>query len=119
MILVDTSIWIRHLRESEPRLVELLDGGDVWTHEFVLGELACGSFQRRETLVHLQGLPCLRPALHAEVMLLLESFALFGSGIGWIDAHLVAAARIGGSKIWTADRRMALVATKLQMNWGE
>ena len=115
MILVDTSVWIEHLRSASALLSELLGDGEVLGHPFVLGELALGNLGRREEILHmLRWLPQADSASHREVLQLVDREALFGRGIGYVDAHLLAAARLtAGTKLWTHDRRLQAVAAQL------
>ncbi len=114
MILVDTSVWANHLRSAEPRLAALLRSRRVLLHPFVLGELACGNLPKRAgTIAFLDELPVAALASEAEVRHLLESRRLWGSGLGWVDLHLLASALIEESKLWTADRPMAAAARHL------
>ena len=111
MILVDTSVWVEHLRGGLPRLATLLQEGEVLTHPWVIGELACGNLRSRQQVLELlQGLPAATVASDAEVLLLIEREQLMGRGIGYVDAHLVAAARLSHCRLWTQDRRLAAVA---------
>lgn len=118
MIIVDTSVWIEHFRSADALLATLLDGGEVLGHRFVLGELALGNFrQRDDALRALRNLPQATTASHAEVMCFIDREALFGRGIGYVDAHLLAAARLTpGSRLWTWDRRLQTVAAQLGIN---
>jgi predicted nucleic acid-binding protein len=115
VILVDTSIWIDHLRSPSAILVELLGDGEVLGHPFVLGELALGNLRRRDEFLRiLRRLPQTVTASHGEVLRLIDREALFGRGIGYVDAHLLAAARLtAGSRLWTHDRRLQSVAAEL------
>ncbi len=115
MILVDTSVWVEHLRTSNEMLIALLNGGEVFCHPFVTGELALGNLQRRHPfLTDLQHLPQAVVASDEDVLHLIHREALFGRGIGYVDAHLLAAARLtASSKLWTRDRRLQTVATQL------
>lgn len=115
MILVDTSIWLSHLRASDPFLDDLLQSGSVLTHPFVIGKLALGHLRRREVfLAELQRLPRAMIASDAEVLRLIEASGLVASGIGYIDAHLLAATRLTlGSTIWTGDKRLRKAAARL------
>ena len=114
MILVDTSVWIDHLRHGNPKLKGLLLESRVLTHPFILGELACGSLQNRQGVMSLlRALPECICAEHDEVLALLENEQLHGRGIGWIDAHLLASARLSRSGLWTLDRRLARIASAL------
>ena len=115
MILVDTSVWVDHLRRGHPRLREALLEGQVVTHPFVIGELACGNLrQREEVLGLLRALPQVPVAEHTEVLQLVERRKLFGRGIGWIDAHLLAAALLSRCTLLTLDRQLASVAAELR-----
>lgn len=114
MILVDTSIWITHLRQGDRRLTGLLEETAVSTHPFVIGELALGRLrQRDEILKLLDNLPSATVASHEEVMVLIERHELVGTGIGWVDAHLLASALLTDNLLWTLDRRLATVAKEL------
>lgn len=116
MILVDTSIWIDHLRRGNRRLAALLEEGEVLTHPFVVGELACGSLRNRvEVLTLLGTLPEAKVAEHREVMEFVERDRVFGRGIGWIDAHLLASALLSGAALWTVDQQLARVASILKI----
>ena len=113
MILVDTSIWVEHLRHGSEELTALLKKVEVFSHPFVLGELSCGNLKnRREVLTLLQELPTATIAENEEVLELIEARKLMGHGIGWVDAHLLASAILSGSPLWTADRKLrSLTAT--------
>jgi len=111
LILVDTSVWVDHLRSGVPRLAELLQEGAVLIHPFVIGELACGNLRnRRQVLDLLHGLPAAKVASNSEVLVMIEQHQLMGCGIGYVDAHLLAAARLAGCPLWTQDRRLAAIA---------
>jgi predicted nucleic acid-binding protein len=114
MILVDTSVWIDHFRAADPRLVEILEAGEVLIHPFVVGELACGSLNSRSiVLAHLRRLPHAEVARTDEVLHLIEIAALFGKGLGYADCHLLASARLTGCSLWTKDRILASAAKAL------
>jgi predicted nucleic acid-binding protein len=114
MILVDTSIWIEHLRIHLPPLAKALEDGTVATHPWVIGELACGHLQNRQTLLGLlNGLPHVSVATDHEVLRTIENRQLMGRGIGFIDAHLLTSAMLSLTTIWTADRRLGAVASEL------
>ena len=117
MILVDTSIWVDHLRSGEEGLVRLLDQGLVLIHPFVIGEIALGSLRQRALILDLlQSLPRAGVASDDEVLGFIERNALWGFGIGYIDAHLLAAVRLTpGSNLWTRDKRLASAATRLSL----
>jgi predicted nucleic acid-binding protein len=115
VILVDTSVWIGHLRRTDKRLVELLEAGGVLTHPLVIGELACGNLPRREEMLSLlEQLPAAPVATDAEALTLIERHRLMGRGIGYIDVHLLAAALLGRDvRVWTEDARLAAAARRL------
>ena len=114
MILVDTSIWIDHLRTGDPELGELLRDGQVLAHPWVTGELALGQLSRRsEILGLLHNLPQATIATDGEVLTLIDKRQLFGLGIGYVDAHLLAATALTpAARLWTRDKRLALVAAQ-------
>jgi predicted nucleic acid-binding protein len=116
-LLVDTSVWIDHLRSSDAGLATHLERGEVWCHPFIIGELACGNLNNRgEILRRLAALPRAEVAEHREALTFLEAHALAGRGIGWIDAHLLASARLTGLPFWTLDRQLASVARDLGLS---
>ena len=117
MILVDTSVWVDHLRVEEPHLVSLLRENQVLGHPMVIGELACGNLRNRDELLHhLKGLPPIPSATHGEVFYFIEERRLMGRGIGFVDAHLLAATALAGpAKLWTKDRRLLRVAFDLHL----
>jgi predicted nucleic acid-binding protein len=117
VILTDTSVWIDHLRVGVPALGDALEQGEVLVHPFVLGELACGNLRnRREVLGLLGNLSRTPVASDAEAMAFIERRALMGRGIGYIDVHLLTAAVLTGTaRLWTRDRRLASVATELDL----
>jgi len=121
VILVDTSVWIDHLRSGEPLLVAALEGGRVMMHPFVLGELACGNLANRsEVLELLGGLPAALTATDPEALEFIERRTLMGQGIGYIDVHLLASIALSGdARLWTRDRRLAAVATELDLAFDE
>lgn len=112
MILVDTSVWVDHLRDGDQELAELLDVGLVLVHPFVVGELALGRFRQRDIILEaLLHLPRTVVATDGEVLAFISRQKLFGPGIGYVDVHLLAAVRLTtGSKLWTRDRRLAETA---------
>jgi len=115
VILVDTSVWVHHLRAVDTVLVGLLETGMVLGHPFVTGELALGNLRQRDEILRmLRRLPQATSASHGEVLQFVDREALFGRGIGYVDAHLLAAARLTpGSKLWTRDRRLQAAAAQL------
>ncbi|MET3922377.1 type II toxin-antitoxin system VapC family toxin [Arthrobacter sp. UYEF20] len=108
MILVDTSIWIGHLRASEPGLITLLDDDEVGCHPYVIEELALGSIKQREVVLDLLASLGQFPVLsHAEVMTLVSGRRLWGRGLSAVDGHLLGAvALVGGARLWTRDKRL-------------
>ncbi len=117
MILVDTSVWVDHLRVGDETLAGLLNSSRVVMHPFVLGELACGNLHNRaEVLALLKDLPQATVAREEEVLFYIEQKALMGRGIGYIDTHLLAAVALdGSSRLWTRDKRLHGVAEELTM----
>jgi predicted nucleic acid-binding protein len=116
LILVDTSVWVDHFRRSNERLASLLVDGRVQGHPFVLGELALGHLRRRaEILGLLSELPRARTATDEEALSFIERHALAGSGVGWVDVHLLAAAALSRASLWTLDRRLAAVSSRLSL----
>jgi len=114
MVLVDTSVWVDHLRYGNPRLASLLEEGEVFCHPFVIGELACGHLpDRARTLRRLSDLPRTCLAGQDEVMGIIETHQLMSLGIGFIDVHLVASARLSGIPVWTRDLSLKKAAAKL------
>lgn len=115
MILVDTSIWIDHLRQGDERLSNLLNQGQVLAHPFVIGELALGNLQNRGAILDaLQDLPQTPVATDSEVLGFIQENFLYGIGIGYIDAHLLAAVRLSpGAMLWTRDNRLLAAGKKL------
>lgn len=114
MILVDTSIWIEHLRSGNSRLRALLADDQVLTHAFVVGEIACGTLRNRSKILeHLNALPSARSATDDDVLTLVEERTLWGKGIGWVDAHLLASALLTRCRLWTFDRALDRVAGAL------
>lgn len=118
MILVDTSVWVDHLRRRDAALTARLEAGVVLVHPFVIGELACGHLRRRgEVLAMLGALAAAPVATQAEALSFVDRHALFGQGIGWLDVHLLASAALGGSaRLWTHDKRLAAAAARLNLN---
>lgn len=118
MILVDSSVWIDHLRRRDAELVALLEAGVVMCHPFVTGELACGNLPNRSAfLTELANLPAAPVASHDEALGLLDRHALTGRGIGWMDAHLLASALLAGrAPLLTRDKRLRAIAGELGLS---
>ena len=119
MILVDTSVWVDHLRQGDPALVEALEAGRVLMHPFVIGELACGNLARRaEVLALCVALPSAPTATDAEALGFIERYGLMGRGIGYIDVHLLAATALAGdARLLTRDKCLAAIAAELRLAW--
>lgn len=117
MILVDTSVWVDHLRKTDAPLATLLEQGRVVTHPFVVGEIACGSLRNRALILELlQDLPGAVVAGNDEVLGFMERHRLHGRGIGYVDVHLLAAVALTpGSVLWTRDRRLHAAALELDL----
>lgn len=119
MILVDTSVWIDHLRSGDSTLASLLDNSAVLAHPWVTGELALGNLSRRDEVLGLiQGLPQAMLATDSEVLSLIEQEALYGAGIGYVDAQLIAATRLTpDTALWTRDKRLSAVTARLGLSF--
>jgi predicted nucleic acid-binding protein len=119
MILVDTSIWIDHLRAGDDRLCALLDHGRVLSHPSVVGELALGNLNNRRAILDaMSQLPRAQIATDDEVLSFIEAHALFGLGIGYVDAGLLAATRLTpGAKLWTRDKRLLAASSRLELTY--
>jgi predicted nucleic acid-binding protein len=119
VILVDTSIWIDHFRGSNSELARHLDQGKVLIHPFIIGELALGYLTDRDRiLAALNDLPRALAATDEEVLILINNGKLFGLGIGYIDAHLLAATKLtAAASLWTRDQKLHSAATKLQIQY--
>ena len=113
-MLVDTSVWIDHFRRPNTLLSKRLEAGEVWTHPFVIGELACGNLaHRREILRSLAELHSAPVVDHHELLQLIEDRRLNGLGLGWIDMHLLASAYVGELPLWALDKRLVAAARGL------
>ena len=114
MILVDTALWIDHLRHPVPRLIDALRAGHVGTHPFIIGELGLGRWRgRTDMLTLMRRLPQIPIASEENVWHLLEAHDLAGVGVGWLDLHLLCAARVARWSLWTTDTALARVVTRL------
>lgn len=116
-VLVDTSVWINHFRNTEPSLVNLLQANKVLGHPFVRGELALGNLPQRQNILSLlDNLPQAPVAFTDEINPFIETHALFGLGIGFVDVHLLAATQLAvNAKLWTCDKRLLAVAMRLNL----
>ena len=117
MILVDTSVWIDHLRWGSPRLVQLLEAEQVLCHPFIVGGLACGNLRHRtEVISLLSELPVATIAMHEEALTFLEARRLKGRGLGYVDLHLLASSSLDRVALWTLDKPLALIAASLGLD---
>jgi predicted nucleic acid-binding protein len=116
MILADTSIWIDHFRRGDLQLTQVLDRGDVVMHPFIIGELLLGHAKIAAMMDDLNTLPRALVASIDEVLQFISDRKLAGSGIGYVDAHLLAAATLTPeTKIWTRDKRLLAAAQSLSL----
>ncbi len=118
MVLVDTSVWILHLREGDKQLSSLLKGGLVVCHPFILGELACGNLKNRTQILSLlQTLPMAIQAEHEEVIQFIGDYHVMGQGLGYIDIHLLASAILMEVPIWTLDKKLDEISAELALGF--
>jgi predicted nucleic acid-binding protein len=117
MIIVDTSVWLDHLCTGDTHLAALLNGVQVYMHPFVLGELACSNLSdRKHVLALLKGLPSATVASPDEALYAIEENTLLGKGIGYVDAHLLASAKLSSdTRLWTRDNRLHQLALSLKL----
>lgn len=117
-ILVDTSVWIEHLRDGNAELERLLNNGRVISHLYIIGELACGNLKNRSEILSLfQAIPQSTIASHYEVLIFIEEKDLMGKGLGYIDVHLLASAVLSDSLLWTHDKKLSSAASVLGLNY--
>ena len=120
MILVDTSVWIDHLRQKDDHLVITLLAGHVLIHPWVIGEIACGLIKDREQVLDLlRSLPLCSVALEDEVLLFIEQNKLMARGIGYVDVHLLASTKLSGATLWTRDKRLLIIAKEMNIAYPE
>ena len=118
MILVDTSVWVDHLRKNESHLAGLLGDGEVVVHPFVIGELACGNLKNREEILSLlKSLPSSQAVEDSEVLFFIAEHKLHGRGLGLVDMHLLASSRLGRHLLLTKDKRLMTAATDLGIGY--
>jgi predicted nucleic acid-binding protein len=118
MVLVDTSVWVSHLRYGNEDLQKLLRDGEVVCHPFIVGELACGNLKNRdEILIYLQSLPITILAEDEEVLKFIENHQLMGKGLGYIDVHLIASAVLTNVLLWTLDKTLGKLTEKIGINY--
>jgi predicted nucleic acid-binding protein len=117
-VLVDTSVWVKHLREGDHHLAELLEQGNVVCHPFIIGELACGGIKKRnEILGLLNDLPSTDLLDHSEVMEFIESRQIMNKGIGYIDVHLLGSGLVSEAPLWTFDKALQKAAGLLSIRY--
>jgi predicted nucleic acid-binding protein len=118
MVLADTSVWADHFRSNDPHLVELLGNNNVMMHPFVLAEIALGSLRGRAQSIHdLGSLPFARVVEDTAVLHSIESLRLYGTGIGFVDAHILLSAKQEGHDLWTRDKRLSAQAARLGVQY--
>jgi len=118
MVLVDTSVWVSHLRDGDVGLEKLLNDGEVVCHPFIVGELACGNLKNRhEILTYLQSLPMAILAEEEEALKFIENNQLMGKGLGYIDVHLIASAVLTDVPLWTLDKTLDKFTKKIGINY--
>jgi predicted nucleic acid-binding protein len=117
-VLADTSLWVDHLRGTNPALKKLVDSNILVMHPFVIGELACGTMKNRVGILRgLHQLPVSTVAKDAEVLRFIETHKLWGRGMGWVDQHLLASALIANYRISTLDKKLAKAASDLKIQY--
>ena len=121
MILVDTSVWVDHLKKQEPRLVEHLMANKVLMHSSIIGELACGNLvNRAERLRDWHALPPISELQNGDVVALIDGRKLMGRGIGLVDAHILGAVlNHSGALLWTRDKRLRGIAEEIGVAFSE
>lgn len=114
MVLPDTTVWVEHLRRGDDALARLIADGAVLAHRFVLEELACGSIPERKSFIDAFGrLEKAPEASHAEFLHFIDSARLDGKGLGMVDVHLLASARLARARLWTRDAALRRAAAAL------
>lgn len=118
MVLVDTSVWVSHLRDGNSDLANLLNDGRVLCHPLIVGELACGNLKDRTSILSfMKLLPTSIEAEHDEVLSFIENNRLMGKGMGYVDAHLITSAVLTGVPVWTLDKKLAQAADSLYIKY--
>ena len=118
MVLVDTSIWVTHLRQGSRQLEKLLMGAEVMCHPFIIGELACGNLKNRDEIIPLlQSLPMAPTIEFDELLFFIDRNDLIGKGVGFVDVHLLASAQLEGVTLWTADKKLKSSADQLELTF--
>ena len=120
MVLVDTSVWINHFRNKDSHLKNLLLDGEVVCHPHIIGELACGNIKNRQEIISLlQALPQAPLIDFQEFLFFIEQNQLHGKGIGFVDIHLLASAKLGQVFLWTADKRLKITSVALCLDYNK
>ncbi len=118
MVLVDTSVWVSHLRHGNSKLQKLLQEGRVASHPFIIGELACGNISNRTEIISLmQALPMLDAVEHEELLLFIEHNKMMRKGLGFVDVHLLAATMLAGIPLWTQDKKLKKACSQLSIDF--
>jgi predicted nucleic acid-binding protein len=118
MVLVDTSIWVTHLRQGSRQLEKFLMDAEVMCHPFIIGELACGNLKNRNEIIPLlQSLPMAPTIEFDEFLFFIDRNHLMGKGVGFVDVHLLASAQLTGVPLWTADKRLKSAADQLALTF--
>ena len=118
MVLVDTSIWVTHLRHGSRQLEKLLMDAEVMCHQFIIGELACGNLKNRNEIISLlQSLPMAPTIEFDEFLFFIDKNHLMGKGMGFVDVHLLAYAQLTSVPLWTLDKRLKSAADQLKLTF--
>lgn len=118
MVLVDSSVWVDHLRKGNTGLEKLLNDGEVFCHPLIIGELACGNLKNKSEIFSLlQALPIAIVAEHEEILTFIDNYRLMGKGLGYIDMHLLASALLSRVSIWTLDKKLNKVTSELRIGF--
>ena len=118
MVIVDTSIWVTHLRQGSRQLEKLLLDAEVMCHPFIVGELACGNLKNRNEIISLlQSLPMAPTIEFDEFLFFIDRHHLMGKGVGFVDVHLLASAQLTGKPLWTADKWLKSAADQLDLTF--
>ena len=118
MVIVDTSIWVTHLRQGSQQLGKLLMDAEVMCHPFIIGELACGNLDNRNEIISLlQSLPMAPTIEFDEFLFFIDRNHLMGKGVGFVDVHLLASAQLTGVPLRTADKRLKSAADQLELTF--
>jgi predicted nucleic acid-binding protein len=118
MVIVDTSIWVTHLRRGSRQLEKLLMDAEVMCHPFIIAELACGNLKNRNEIISLlQSLPMAPTIEFDEFLFFIDRYHLMGKGVGFVDVHLLASAQLTGIQLWTADKRLRSATDQLQLTF--